>query len=117
MENAAYLFQTMIDGLVNFQQPQEQQYRHIIVLLTSVKQGSVKGLPPTIGECMQALKAKKYDKDNPHYTQAITGKYTIKYKAAMEMEVQALECVNKERCSERVHGPSTYLGLQIETIP
>jgi len=86
--------QTMIDGLVNCQQLQEQQYRRIIVLLTSIKQGSVKGLPPTIGECMQALKAKKYDKDNPHYTQAILRKYANKYKAAMEIKVQALECIN-----------------------
>jgi len=84
----------MIDGLVNCQQLQEQQYRRIIVLLTSIKQGSVKGLPPTIGECMQALKAKKYDKDNPHYTQAILRKYANKYKAAMEIKVQALECIN-----------------------
>ena len=93
-ENAAYLFQTMIDGLVNCHRPQEQQYRHIIALLTSVEQGSVEGLPPTIGECMQALKAKKYDEDNPHYTQAILGKHANEYKAAMEIEVQALERVN-----------------------
>jgi len=84
----------MIDGLVNCHRPQEQQYRHIIALLTSVEQGSIEGLPPTIGECMQALKAKKYDEDNPHYNQAILGKHANEYKAAMEIEVQALERVN-----------------------
>jgi len=93
-KNAAYLFQTMIDGLVKCNKPQEQQYWHIIALLTSIKQGSVEDLPPTIGECIQALKAKKYDEDNPNYTQAITRKYAIKYKVAMEIKVQALEWVH-----------------------
>jgi len=90
-ENAAYFFQTMTNELVYCMSAQEQQYRHIIALLTSVEQQAVKGPPPTIGECIHALKAKKYDKDNPHFTQAMTGNYKVKYQAAMESEVILLE--------------------------
>jgi len=92
-ENAAHFFQQMIDELVTCESSQERQYRHIIALLTSVEQGAIKGLPPTIGECIHALKAKKYDEDNPNYMQAMTGKYKAHYKSAMDLEVAALEKV------------------------
>jgi len=92
-ENAAYFFRQMIDKLVTCESSQEQQYRHIIALLTSVEQGAIEGLPLTIGECIHALKSKKYDEDNPHYNQAITGKHKAHYKSAMELEVAALEKV------------------------
>jgi len=39
------------------------------------------------------LKAKKYNEDNPHYNQAITGKHANKYKAVMEIEVNSLNKV------------------------
>jgi len=83
----------MIDGLVKCDKTQELHYRHIIALVTSVEQGSIESLPPTIGECIWALKAKKYDEDNPHYNQAVLGKYAVEYKAAMEVEVEALQRV------------------------
>jgi len=63
---------------------------------------------------MQALKAKKYDKDNPHhYTQAITSKYAIEYKAAMEIEVQALECVNTWSEMLKSDVPKGFTVLQL----
>jgi len=46
-----------------------------------------------IGECIWALKAKQYDKNNPHFNQAMTGKYAIEYKAAMEVEDEAVQRV------------------------
>jgi len=81
----------MIDGLVLCMQPQEHQYRHMIALLTSVEERAVDSLPPTIGECIHALKAKKYDEDNPHFHEAMHSKHSNEYKAAMELEVAALQ--------------------------
>jgi len=92
-KNVAYLFRTMIDGLVTCNKLQELQYWHIIALLTSIEQGLIESLPQTIGKCIWALNAKKYDKDRPHFNQAMTGKYAIEYKAAIEMEVEALQRV------------------------
>jgi len=41
------------------------------------------------------LKAsKKYDKDNPHFHQAMHGPHAIDCWQAMDLEMQALQCVN-----------------------
>jgi len=53
----------------------------------------VKGLPPTIGECIHALKAKKHDEDNPDFNQAMYGKYKVENCAAMDSKVASLEKV------------------------
>ncbi len=87
---------------------------HIIALLTSIKQGLIKSLPPTIGECIWALKAKKYDEDKPHFNQAMTVKYAIEYKAAMEVEVEALQRV---KTWTQMHNPTTYLGFKLKHYP
>lgn len=45
-------------------------------------------------KCIHALKAKKYNKDNPHFHQAMNdGQYATEYKEAMNLEVNALERV------------------------
>jgi len=86
-ENAAYLFQMMIDGLVACTWLQEEQYRFTYLSQTR----AMEGLPPTIGECIHVLKAKKYHEDNSHFNQAMNGKYSNEYKASMESEVNLLE--------------------------
>jgi len=94
-ESLAYFFIEMINGLVSCMPLQEQQYQHVIALLTSAQHGSLEVLPPTIGECIRALKAKKYDKDNLHLHQAMNGRHGVEeYKAAMDTKVQALKQAN-----------------------
>jgi len=51
-KNTAFLFRTMINGLVNCNKLQEEKDQCIITLLTLAKQGSIESLPPTIGECI-----------------------------------------------------------------
>ena len=47
-----------------------------------------------LGNACTQSRAKKYDEDNPNYTQAILGNHANKYKAAMEIKVQSLERIN-----------------------
>jgi len=63
----------------------------VIALLTLAQHGSLKALPPTIGECIHVLKAKKHDEDNLLLNDAMHGPHAEEYKAAMDVEVQALE--------------------------
>jgi len=71
--------------------PQEQQYQHVIALLTSAQHGSLEARPPNIGECIHVLKAKKHDEDNPLLHEAMHRPHAEEYKAAMDVEVQALK--------------------------
>jgi len=63
----------------------------VIALLTLAQHGSLKALPPTIGECIHVLKAKKHDEDNLLLNDAMHGPHAEEYKAAMDVEVQALK--------------------------
>jgi len=44
----------------------------------------------------------------------MTVKYAIEYKAAMEVEVEALQRV---KTWTQMHNPTTYLGIQAQAVP